>query len=104
MKALGSLRGIPYNKTMISEADKSLIRGICQKYNATRVLLFGSSLAEDRASRDIDIAVDGVAPRDWFKFWGELLCALSKPVDVIDLSGHSRFVDLVRREGVVLYG
>ena len=43
MKALGSLRGIPYNKTMISEADKSLIRGICQKYNATRVLLFGSS-------------------------------------------------------------
>lgn len=89
---------------MISEADRTLIRSICQKYSARRVLLFGSSLDEDRASRDIDIAVEGVAPRDWFRFWGELLCTLSKPVDVVDLSGDSQFVDLVRRDGVVLYG
>jgi predicted nucleotidyltransferase len=104
MYPLGSLRGIVYNQAMISEADKVLIQGICRKYSATRVLLFGSSLAKDRASRDIDIAVDGIAPRDWFRFWGELMCALSKPVDVIDLSVRSQFVDLIRREGIVLYG
>jgi uncharacterized protein len=96
--------GAVYNQAMISDADRALVRSICQKYSAKRVLLFGSSLDETRAGRDIDIAVEGVAPRDWFRFWGELLCALSKPVDVIDLSGDSQFVDLVRREGVVLYG
>jgi hypothetical protein len=31
------------------------------------------------------------------------LCALSKPVDVVDLSTQSRFVELVEREGVPLY-
>jgi uncharacterized protein len=89
---------------MISDADRTLIRNICQKYSASRVLLFGSSLDEARPGRDIDIAVEGIAPRDWFRFWGELLCTLSKPVDVIDLSADSQFVDLVRRDGVVLYG
>jgi predicted nucleotidyltransferase len=66
------------------------------------VLLFGSSLSESEESRDIDIAIEGIADKDYFAFYGELLCALSKPVDVIDLSRKSKFVEMVEREGVRL--
>jgi predicted nucleotidyltransferase len=60
-------------------------------------------LLSDCESRDIDIAVEGIEEKDFFSFYGELLCALSKPVDVIDLSTKSRFVQMIRQEGILLY-
>lgn len=89
---------------MISESDKRKIREISEKYHAKRVLLFGSSLDVARESHDIDIAVEGISPEDFFKYYGDLMLKLSKPVDVIDLSGSSKFTELVQQEGVVLYG
>ncbi|NIM12764.1 MAG: hypothetical protein GTO45_11720 [Candidatus Aminicenantes bacterium] len=89
---------------MISEYDKKIIMKISKKYKARRVLLFGSSLSPDKESRDIDIAVEGVPPKDFFSFYGDLMLSLSKPVDVIDLSGASKFVEIVKQEGVILYG
>jgi predicted nucleotidyltransferase len=87
---------------MIDDKDKEAIRAIAKKYNVSRVLLFGSSLSDTAAARDIDIGIEGIADRDYFAFYGELMCALSKPVDVIDLSRKSKFVEMVRREGVRL--
>ncbi len=89
---------------MITQADQQAVRTICRKYGVKRALLFGSSLDTTREARDIDIGVEGLAPRDFFRFYGELMFALSKPVDVIDLSGQSKFVELIRRDGVPLYG
>lgn len=89
---------------MITDADKKTIREISKKYHAKRVLLFGSSLDSTRESRDIDIAVEGIAPRDFFKYYGELMLKLSRPLDVVDLSETSKFVRLIQREGVLLYG
>lgn len=89
---------------MITDKDRQIIEEAAARYGAKRVILFGSSLSEDKASRDIDIGVEGIAEEDFFTFYGELLCALSKPVDVVDLSGQSRFVELVKREGVPLHG
>ena len=89
---------------MLTPADKKAIIEICRKYSAKKVLLFGSSLKKTPESRDIDLAVEGVAPRDFFRLYGELIFALSKPVDVIDLSGRSKFLDLIRREGLPVYG
>jgi uncharacterized protein len=88
---------------MIDDADKKLIEQIARKYRAKRVVLFGSSLSPARESRDIDIAVEGIEGKDFFTFYGELLCALSKPVDVVDLSTKSRFAELIHREGIPLY-
>ncbi|HTY26319.1 MAG TPA: hypothetical protein VMC85_24545 [Desulfomonilaceae bacterium] len=87
---------------MIADRDKQIIQEIAAKYHAKRVLLFGSSLSPDRESRDIDIGVEGIDEKDFFTFYGELLCALSKPVDVVDLSTKSLFVELIEREGVPL--
>ena len=89
---------------MISESDKKIIQELSQKYHVKRVLLFGSSLDNTRKSRDIDIAVEGIHPRDFFKYYGDLLLKLSKPVDVIDLSETSKFVTLVKKEGILIYG
>ena len=87
---------------MIAVEDKKHIREISEKYHARRVLLFGSSLSAD--GNDIDLAVEGVAPEKFFDFYGELMFSLTKPVDLIDLGSVSKFVDMVRQEGVLLYG
>lgn len=88
---------------MIDETDKRKIQQIAGKYCATQVLLFGSSLIPGRKAHDIDIAVEGVAEKDFFAFYGEIMCALSKPVDVVDLSVKSRFTSMIRREGVAIH-
>lgn len=87
---------------MIDEKDKKTILATARKYHVSKVLLFGSSLSESAESRDIDIAIEGIADADYFAFYGELLCALSKPVDVIDLSKKSKFVDMIKKEGIRL--
>lgn len=88
---------------MITDKDKQTIVEMAAKYHAKRVLLFGSSISPDKESHDIDIGVEGIEDKDFFIFYGELLCALSKPVDIVDLSGKSRFVELIKLEGEPLY-
>ena len=89
---------------MITEAEKKIIKNISKKYHIKRVLLFGSCLLPDRENTDIDIAVEGISPFDFFKFYGDLLFALPKPVDVIDLTKTSKFIQIIQKEGVPLYG
>ena len=88
---------------MITEKDKKTILDIAHKYHASRVVLFGSALSDTADSRDIDIAVEGITDKDFYAFYGELLYALSKPVDVVDLSKKTKFIELVLKEGVPLY-
>jgi predicted nucleotidyltransferase len=89
---------------MITESEKQIILEISKKFHAQKVLLFGSSADPHRFGRDIDIAVDGVAPDRFFQYCGELIFDLPKPVDVIPLEGDSKFQQIIRREGMVLYG
>ncbi len=96
----GGHRGTDF--TMITSEEKKTIRAISKKYHAKPVLLFGSSLMGD--GNDIDLAVEGVLPSRFYDFYGELMFSLTKPVDLIDLVGTSKFVEMVRKEGVPLYG
>lgn len=89
---------------MIAEMDLKRIEEISRRYGVGRVLLFGSSLRADNESRDIDLAVEGLEPRRFFRYYGELMMALSKPVDLVDLEADSGFNRLIRQEGVALYG
>ena len=88
---------------MLSDAEKELILTCAHKYGVTELYLFGSTLESDQY-RDIDLGVKGVPPMLFFKFYGELLRKLSRSVDVVDLSKHSRFTEIVEKEGVKLYG
>jgi predicted nucleotidyltransferase len=94
----------PYSQgvRMISNKDREIILSIVRKYRVPKVLLFGSSLTESAGARDIDLAIEGIADTDYFAFYGELMCALSKSVDIIDLSKESKFVDMVKQEGIRL--
>lgn len=88
---------------MITDTDKHIIEQQARKYHAKRVVLFGSSVSAVSEYRDIDIAVEGVEETDFYAFYGELLCTLSKPVDIIDLSRKTRLVEMILRERVPLY-
>jgi len=89
---------------MISEQDKVTIVEIARRYDVRGVLLFGSSADPNREANDIDLAVEGIVPERFFSFYGDLLFALSKPVDLIELSKDTKFNRLVYREGIRLYG
>ncbi|MFA6143158.1 MAG: hypothetical protein WC738_07720 [Candidatus Omnitrophota bacterium] len=89
---------------MITDTDKKIIQDISKQYHAKKVVLFGSSIDTEKESRDIDIAVEGVSAKDFFKYYGDLIFSLSKPVDVIDIRGKSKFISLILREGMILYG
>ncbi len=88
---------------MITEAERNTIIQCSEKYGVSLVMLFGSSVERDDAN-DIDIAIKGIEPGLFFKFYGELIKRLSKPVDVIDLSYKSLFNDIIEETGVVIYG
>ena len=89
---------------MISPKDKTKILEIARRYNAKRVLLFGSSADPQKEANDIDLGVDGIPAGNFFKFYGDIIFSVSKPVDLVDLSRKSKFVQMIHREGVLLYG
>jgi predicted nucleotidyltransferase len=87
---------------MISEKDKHKIMQIAKKYNVSRIILFGSSIKSQQSS-DIDLAVEGLPHKLFFKFYGEIIFSLSKPVDLVDLNQKSLFTKLIASEGIPLY-
>ena len=89
---------------MINKEDQIKIIEISKKYGISRIFLFGSSLTESTEANDIDIAVEGLRDADFFKFYGELILSLSKPVDVVDLTNKSKITDIIYSEGLQLYG
>ena len=89
---------------MLNEKDKEIIIQYAKKYQVSSVYLFGSSLDKTGEPRDIDLAVKGILPRLFFKFYGELIRSLSKPVDLVDLSKKTLFTQIVEEKGLKIYG
>lgn len=89
---------------MVSQIDIETIKQLSSKYNAQKVVLFGSSLDPERQANDIDLAIEGVASKDYYRYCGELMMALTRPVDIVDLSVPCKFNDIILEEGIVLYG
>ncbi len=89
---------------MISEKDKKAILDLAKKYKVKRIILFGSALKDKIKSRDIDLAVEGIPDKLFFKFYSELIFSLSKPVDLVDLSKKSKFSEILTSEGIQIYG
>ncbi len=88
---------------MISNEDKYLLVEIAKKYDVPKLYLLGSNLDPEREPNDIDLAVEGISDSLFFKFYSELIFALSKPVDLIDLKKKSLLSSMVKSEGILLY-
>ncbi len=89
---------------MISNEDKYHLFEIAKKYKVSKIYLFGSNINLEGEPNDIDLGVEGISDSLFFKFYSELIFALSKPVDLIDLKKKSLFSTLVKSEGILLYG
>ena len=89
---------------MLTNKDKLKIIEIAKKYNLSSIYLFGSSLDKSNRANDIDLGVKGINPKLFFRFYGELIRSLSKPVDLVDLSRKSKFNKTVEKYGVKIYG
>jgi len=89
---------------MIARKDRDTITELAREYRVAKVVLFGSSIVEDREPNDIDLGVKGIEPRLFFRFYGQLMKRLSRPVDVVDLSQRTLFTELVEETGLTIYG
>lgn len=89
---------------VISARDKAAISALARRHGAAAVWLFGSSAGRRRTGHDLDLAVEGVPPAAFFRFFGELMLSLSKPVDVIAMEKATKLSALIRREGIPIYG
>ena len=89
---------------MVSDRDRAAITALARRYGVGRVWLFGSNADQRKRGRDLDLAVEGVAPARFFQFVGDLMLSLSKPVDVVALEERSKLSALIRREAIPLYG
>lgn len=89
---------------MITENEKDIIINIAGKYKVSRLFLFGSNVNSNREAQDIDLAVEGLPEKLFFKFYSELIFNLSKPVDLIDIGKKSRFSEHILENSVNLYG
>jgi len=89
---------------MLSEQDEYEIKKIAEKYRAKKIILFGSNLEKDAEAYDIDLAIEGIDDSHFFKFYGELIDKLSKPVDIVDLKKKTLFNSIILSEGKIIYG
>jgi len=71
---------------VLEEGLVNAVSNCAREFDAGAVWLFGSALEDESRAHDIDLAVDGIPPERFFKFYFRLILALPKPVDLVDLS------------------
>lgn len=76
---------------------------LSKQYKVTKLVLFGSSLESFENCRDIDFACDGLYDKDFFRFGAILEKIFNKPVDLIPLKPHNKFIENILRQGVIIY-
>ncbi len=89
-------------ETFKSELAK--IVGISKEFGAKKVLLFGSCIEDIESAHDIDIAVSGIEPKDFFKFYGKDSMALKDEVDIVDLDdAREHIYKRILSKGKIIY-
>ena len=90
---------------MLSAFEQETIEQCATEFGVQTVWLFGSSLEEGSEARDIDLAVEGLRPELFFKFYARLVWALPRPVDLVDLSEPTlSLAPIIRARGKRIYG
>jgi len=89
---------------MLTASEQRTIKECAMEFGVRSVWLFGSGLEEGEEARDIDLAVEGLRPELFFKFYARLAWAMPKPVDLVDLSETTSLAPLIRTRGRRIYG
>jgi predicted nucleotidyltransferase len=73
---------------------------ILKNAGCKEIFIFGSLITDTyREDSDIDIAIKGCLPENYFALLGKLLITLSRPVDLINLDREDAFSKYLEREG-----
>jgi predicted nucleotidyltransferase len=73
---------------------------ILKEGGATEVYVFGSAATgKTRPGSDIDLAVRGIPPECYYHVGGQVMLAVSRPVDIIDLDAPTPFTEYLIRKG-----
>ena len=91
-------------KKEIFKTELEKIIAISKEFGAEKVLLFGSCLEDIESAQDIDIAVSGIKPREFFKYYGKVSMTVDDEVDIIDLDDiREHLYKRILSKGRVIY-
>ena len=85
-------------------SDLEKIKKILKKYSVKKAYLFGSYKDNPKKARDIDLAISLGKANEFFKISAALSMQITKPLDLVYLDQKCRFNDLVKRDGLKIYG
>ena len=69
----------------VLDNELAKIGKISKEFDVGKVFLFGSCLESVETANDIDIAVEGIKAKDFFKYYGRISMAVDDEVDLVDL-------------------
>lgn len=82
------------------QQDLSCAVGILKNAGCKEIFLFGSLITGSyREDSDLDLAIRGCSPENYFELLGKLLTSLSRPVDLINLDRDDAFSRYLLEEG-----
>jgi len=91
-------------KREVLERELAKIIRISKEFGVEKVLLFGSCVEEVESAKDIDIAVKGVKPEQFFELYGRILGVIDSEVDLIPLEDtREHFSKRILEKGKVIY-
>ncbi|MFH1859576.1 MAG: nucleotidyltransferase domain-containing protein [bacterium] len=80
------------------------IISISKDFGAEKVFLFGSCLEGAESAQDIDVAVKGVKPENFFEMYGKILCVVNSEIDLIPLEEtREHFAKRILEKGKLIY-
>ena len=83
----------------ISEDIKVAVEYL-QSVGCYEIYIFGSVASGNiRVNSDIDIAVKGLTPENFFSVYGELMMRVKTPVDLVDLELQKVFGKILQSSG-----
>ena len=91
------------DKTLL-ERELAEIIDISTEFGAEKLILFGSCLDDVESAHDIDLAVSGVKPREFFKYYGKVSMTVDDEVDIVDLDDiREHLYKKILSKGRVIY-
>jgi len=86
----------------MTEVEK--IKKILKKYSVKEAYLFGSYRNNPQKANDIDLAISLGKINEFFKISAALSMSMSKPLDLIYLNQKSKFNNMIKQQGLKIYG
>lgn len=102
----GSMINKKYLEEQIPEKYKKDVQTaitLLSNEGCKEIYLFGSLVNGNYSDHsDIDIAVNGIEKKKFFKILGKLMMALEHPVDLVNLDKKDRFSNMLIKNGALI--